>query len=244
MNHVHVAFTVSLDFVLVHANDKLSKDETSKMCRKQFEANLRDEGLELEYANDTRQSSLRFVKVHAPWSVLVRYAEVMKLKMAMKQIETSWRLVFDEDDPYSKGRFTAPFTRDKLYIFDIPAQKERFFSSSQRSQMVDFILKRKNFANSSTSDASNFGINKLLQDGVYLASYPLHEGRLHEPPQVIFSARSQLLEQWASISRMYSKQPLDQIRKYFGVKIALYFAWLGFYTSMLIPASIGEFELF
>lgn len=27
-------------------------------------------------------------------------------------------------------------------------------------------------------------------------------------------------------------------RKYFGEKIGLYFAWLGVYTQMLIPASI------
>ena len=33
---------------------------------------------------------------------------------------------------------------------------------------------------------------------------------------------------------------LDDIRDYFGVKIAMYFAWLGFYTtSMLYPAVIG-----
>lgn len=34
--------------------------------------------------------------------------------------------------------------------------------------------------------------------------------------------------------------PADDICDYFGVKIAMYFAWLGFYTtSMLYPAVIG-----
>ena len=27
-------------------------------------------------------------------------------------------------------------------------------------------------------------------------------------------------------------------RKYFGEKVGIYFAWLGFYTGMLIPASL------
>ncbi len=37
---------------------------------------------------------------------------------------------------------------------------------------------------------------------------------------------------------MFKSQPLEQIVDYFGVKIAIYFAWVGFYTKMLIPASI------
>uniref|UniRef100_A0AAX7VUX5 Anoctamin n=1 Tax=Astatotilapia calliptera TaxID=8154 RepID=A0AAX7VUX5_ASTCA len=50
---------------------------------------------------------------------------------------------------------------------------------------------------------------------------------------------SQLLyEQWASYSVFYKYQPIGLIRKYFGEKIGLYFAWLGVYTQMLIPAAI------
>uniref|UniRef100_A0A669D2V2 Anoctamin n=1 Tax=Oreochromis niloticus TaxID=8128 RepID=A0A669D2V2_ORENI len=55
----------------------------------------------------------------------------------------------------------------------------------------------------------------------------------------IFIDCSQLLyEQWASYSVFYKYQPIGLIRKYFGEKVGLYFAWLGVYTQMLIPAAI------
>uniref|UniRef100_A0A8C4YHI0 Anoctamin n=1 Tax=Gopherus evgoodei TaxID=1825980 RepID=A0A8C4YHI0_9SAUR len=47
-----------------------------------------------------------------------------------------------------------------------------------------------------------------------------------------------LCEEWASYGVFYKYQPIDLVRKYFGEKIGLYFAWLGVYTQMLIPASI------
>ncbi|MEQ2210725.1 Anoctamin-1, partial [Xenoophorus captivus] len=50
--------------------------------------------------------------------------------------------------------------------------------------------------------------------------------------------RRLLFEEWASYSVFYKYQPIGLIRKYFGEKVGLYFAWLGVYTQMLIPASI------
>lgn len=52
------------------------------------------------------------------------------------------------------------------------------------------------------------------------------------------SERSLLCQDWGSLKKMFSTQPLDRIKDYFGVKIGIYFLWLGFYTFMLIPASI------
>ncbi len=47
-----------------------------------------------------------------------------------------------------------------------------------------------------------------------------------------------LYEEWARWGCWYKKQPLFLIKTYFGDKVGLYFAWLGFYTLMLIPPSI------
>lgn len=52
------------------------------------------------------------------------------------------------------------------------------------------------------------------------------------------SKRKLLLDEWASVSKCIKFQPIDDIKDYFGVKFALYFTWLGFYTHMLIPAAI------
>ncbi|CAG2102368.1 unnamed protein product, partial [Medioppia subpectinata] len=54
---------------------------------------------------------------------------------------------------------------------------------------------------------------------------------------------SQLRTQW--VAAFFSPQPLDTICQYFGHKIAIYFAFLGFYTFALIfPAILGIFITF
>lgn len=50
--------------------------------------------------------------------------------------------------------------------------------------------------------------------------------------------RHKLYTKWASLFKWYRYQPLDYIKDYFGVKIGLYFAWLGFYTYMLLLAAV------
>ncbi|KAI9008473.1 calcium-activated chloride channel-domain-containing protein [Hyaloraphidium curvatum] len=59
--------------------------------------------------------------------------------------------------------------------------------------------------------------------------------------------RVDLHRDWARVKLMWRKgwrQPLDDVRKYFGERIAWYFAWAGFYTLLLIPLSAFAFVVF
>ena len=93
----------------------------------------------------------------------------------------------------------------------------------------------------------------MISDQVYLAAYPLHDGSLTTEG----SQRKMLYNEWASLSKFWKYQvssldrsqvnllsfyqPLDAIRDYYGVKIGFYFAWVGFYTLMLILPRFASF---
>lgn len=66
-------------------------------------------------------------------------------------------------------------------------------------------------------------MDKLITEETLLACYPLHDGGLKSEG----SQRNLLYTQWASLTKFWKYQPLDAIRDYYGVKMGLYFAWLG-----------------
>uniref|UniRef100_A0A224YSD0 Anoctamin n=1 Tax=Rhipicephalus zambeziensis TaxID=60191 RepID=A0A224YSD0_9ACAR len=228
-----------VDFVLAYSPAK------HQAIRDIFEEELSKAGLVLEHVPQN-PSGLCFVKIHAPWEVLSCFAEIMRLKMPVKE----WSLRMQEQNAMldcepveirSMGRrqkqFAVTFSMSKEYLFDIPEPKEDFFTAAQRAQVVHFILQRKSF--SRDTQRRHFGIGRLLADGVYLAAYPLHEGGSDRTCSEDSEApRTKLRRKWASLLAIFRYQPLDDVRRYFGVKIGLYFAWLGFYTTMLLPASV------
>jgi hypothetical protein len=60
------------------------------------------------------------------------------------------------------------------------------------------------------------------------------------PAQVKSSTinRQLLYEHWASWRCLFRFQPLDEIENYFGTRVAFFFAWLGFYTTWLLPMAL------
>ncbi|CAG2117039.1 unnamed protein product, partial [Medioppia subpectinata] len=73
-----------IDFVLVFRNKDNEKSGKSTAKERQiFETNLTEEGLILEYADSVGNDEYTYVQIYAPWDLLTRYAEVMKLRMPM-----------------------------------------------------------------------------------------------------------------------------------------------------------------
>jgi hypothetical protein len=79
----------SIDFVLAHQLHpvKTEVSETFIERRRVFQANLVDEGLELE-EEEFPEANLKFFKIHAPLEVLTRYAELMKFRMPMSRVSS------------------------------------------------------------------------------------------------------------------------------------------------------------
>lgn len=244
-----------IDYVLAWPSGQKDKAKAKEAedARKIFEMNLIKEGLNIEHDIKVGRG-VQYTKVHATWEVLSRYAELMHLHMPIKEkLETQqslsmWERMrtytaclmrpFQPDPetlPEVDKKFTYVFERGKEYLFDIPRKKEQFFSHAARSMIVDYILRRKRFNEENTS-SFEFGIKSLLAKEIYSAAYPLHEGSWKRHSRA--SMRRLLYEQWAHWSNFYKLQPLDHIRVYFGEKVAMYFAWLGYYTYFLVPASI------
>uniref|UniRef100_A0A452TNJ9 Anoctamin n=1 Tax=Ursus maritimus TaxID=29073 RepID=A0A452TNJ9_URSMA len=186
-------------------------EDDKRFRREEYEGNLLEAGLELERDEDTKIHGVGFVKIHAPWNVLCREAEFLKLKMPtkklyhinetrglLKKINSVLQKITDpiqpkvaEHRPQTTKRLSYPFSREKQHL-------------------------------------EQWGITSLLANGVYSAAYPLHDVSNLDKGFLLY-------QEWASYRVFYKYQPIDLVRKYFGEKIGLYFAWLGVYTQMLIP---------
>uniref|UniRef100_A0A673AN10 Anoctamin n=1 Tax=Sphaeramia orbicularis TaxID=375764 RepID=A0A673AN10_9TELE len=156
--------------------------------------------------------------VTATYENLLRGAEEMGLRKSVKP---------------EFGGGTRSFSCEEDYIYENIESELCFFTSQERQSIIKYWMDNLRAKPGEVLHNISFLegqpiIPELSARGVIQQVFPLHEQRI----------LSQLMKSW--VQAVCEKQPLDDICDYFGVKIAMYFAWLGFYTtSMLYPAVIG-----
>uniref|UniRef100_UPI00398F364A anoctamin-4-like n=1 Tax=Pristiophorus japonicus TaxID=55135 RepID=UPI00398F364A len=248
-----------IDYILVYRKSNAQAEK-----REMFERNLRAEGLNIEKESSLTNSDIIFVKLHAPWEVLCRYAELMNVRMPFRRkiyyLHRRYKFMSRMEKRLSRFRgwlprkpmkldketlpdledtdcYTAPFSQQRIHHFIIH-NKDTFFNNATRSRILHHILQRVKYE----EGKNKIGLNRLLGNNTYEAAFPLHEGSHRSKNSIrthgAVNHRHLLFECWAWWGVWYKYQPLDLVRRYFGEKIGLYFAWLGWYTGMLFPAAI------
>lgn len=187
------------------------QDAKRREQRKTFQENLIKEGLEVEIEDKDQAYDEKtfFVKIHIPWRTESRYAEVMNMKLPIKRfitisvkawenenrtnkpkdlIHKLWNLIkfiykrihiwmqYDntliEKEPSFHGATAGGAPEEQFIVKD----RCTSYNSAQRSLLVMEILLRTKY-----DESEKVGIRRLLNDGTYLACFPLHEGRYDKP---------------------------------------------------------------
>uniref|UniRef100_A0A8C3P3Y2 Anoctamin dimerisation domain-containing protein n=1 Tax=Cyanoderma ruficeps TaxID=181631 RepID=A0A8C3P3Y2_9PASS len=136
-------------------------EEERRLQREEYERNLLEAGLEIEKDPENKSQGLSFVRIHAPWQVLSREAELLKIKMPtkkmyeiteekgiLKTLNEIWCKLTEPLQPQVPQQentkmktLSYPFSREKIYLYNIK-DKDTFFDNATRSRIVREILKR------------------------------------------------------------------------------------------------------
>ncbi|KZC04885.1 Anoctamin-8 [Dufourea novaeangliae] len=156
----------------------------------------------------------------APFSVSLKAAEEVHLPKTLRQ---------------EFGGGLKEFVGSEASCFEGSDDEAQFFTTQERQSLVLHLLHTLRAGPQDLHSLSGLKmvegqaiIPKCISSGIISQVFPLHE----------LPALEKLQRTW--VRAFLSPQPLDDICKYFGVKITMYFAWLGHYTTALIvPAAVG-----
>ncbi|KAM9085042.1 LOW QUALITY PROTEIN: anoctamin-7 [Megaptera novaeangliae] len=196
-------------------------------------------------------SVVRRLLFSAPWAVLRCYTEDLGLKLPLQELPdqasnwaaacwSGWGVpnILLEDVPNIPRSYSCQFKVSNLSRFLGSENQATFFPVTYRHQILFEILAKTPYGH---ERKRLFGTDQLLGEGVFSAALPLHDGPLTTAPEgpraLGLTQRQVRLQPWARWRQWHKYQPLDHVRRYFGEKVAFYFARLRLYTGWLVPAA-------
>jgi len=256
----HVLSDAEYCWVMVFPNEAHSKFKDNKGLRSDS-----DQVEWLKELKDNREDTVRHllraglsIRTKLSWDEDEYFVEIGAPQRFLEYIATKCKMpikcVVSGKDGVPKECF-KPFNM---------AEREKFvgmvgfdwfaFRTKPRLQLVNLVIHEKWAPENSKKGAGlvdrkgkPLPPSKMLEKGLLLHFFPRHEQ----------AKLDKLGEDWANFSLMYDcseddagrmkgmwNQPLDQIAAYFGEKLAMYFKFLGFYTSALVSPSLWGFAAF
>ncbi|XP_017776101.1 PREDICTED: anoctamin-3-like [Nicrophorus vespilloides] len=197
---------------------------------------LRKAGVEIEIAKGGRNNDLVFIKLHCVLEVLMEIVKAHNIVLEKQNLKKMRESAFykqsfvhticSRPDPKNPLTLRAPQT--------LSGNNATTMTSAERTLALHRLIIRTKFSN----EFQDRGITRMITQGILINAYPLHDSTLTWPEQGPISDRQLLGRFWSRLSYFYKMQPLHLIRKYYGPEVAFYFAFLGFYNRMLVPAAL------
>ncbi|KAG9299480.1 hypothetical protein G9A89_009433 [Geosiphon pyriformis] len=257
------------DFILKYSDEEDGQELLKRIRkRRNFETLLLMSGLVIEHEDDIDHNNT-YVKIWAPFNLLCEEAHKLRIKMPLDTSKLP-DIQIKSYVPQCFGCITRRFTRqidfrkesavfkkEKLRQYRGAEAKKRwsdivltFWTGAKRNYLTHHIIINSNQIQMEGHDENgksdlqkqrirSLAIKKLLKEGTYSEFFPLHDGPPYEESvdQNPTNLRAKLFKTWV---KSVSNQPLEDIRDYFGERLTLYFAWLGFYTTWLtVAATLG-----
>ncbi|KAK0169080.1 hypothetical protein PV327_002826 [Microctonus hyperodae] len=207
--------TQECDVVMMFPNG--AKDETLMWLLGRLRAGT--PGLVVHVRHHTSSDCYGFY-LTAPFPILLKAAEEVHLPKALRQ-------------EYGGG--LKEFIGSETSCFEGSDCPTEFFTAQERQSLVLHLLHTIRAGQHDLASLPGVKlvegqaiIPKCISAGIISQVFPLHD----------LPALEKLQKTW--VRAFFNPQPLDDICNYFGVKITMYFAWLGHYTTALVvPAAVG-----